>query len=167
VQRSYILPDQDGKRINMKHLFSIAFVALITVFLGCNKDVADTATSTSIVGSWELRQTSAAMLPTPSTYPVGNGTILKFTDSTYESYDKGTLVKSGNYTVVEDSTFEENVCMVQQPGMFRHRIIYDGNTTATKQFIQVISNKLIFMSGCYAVDAGTNTQYEKISESGK
>ena len=155
------------KSINMKHLSALLFVAIMMVFTACNKDVADSATSTSIVGTWELRQTSAAMLPTPFNYPVGNGTVLKFTDTTYESYDKGTFVKSGNYTIVKDSTFEENICMLPEPGMFSHRIIYDGNSTTTKRFIQVIGNKLIFMSGCYAVDAGTYTQYEKISESGK
>ena len=149
----------------MKQIVSIACVALlVNAFAGCRKDnPKDANASNSITGSWELRKSSAAMNPNVHIFPPGNGNILKFTDAGYQLYINGQLVKTGVYAVVEDLTVESNVCLVLPAGEYTHRIVYDDNYTATKEFIQISGTKLSVISGCYAIDAGHTLEYERQS----
>ncbi len=95
-------------------------------------------------------------------HPVGNGTILKFTGTTYERYANGQLVKSGQYAIIPDATVEKSVCLVYAKNQFANRIEYDGNSDE-KVFFQVANNKLTFVSGCYALDAGHSSVYERLA----
>src|SRR5204862_2051954 len=117
--------------------------------------------SNSIVGSWELRKTTGAMDPSPTNYAPGNGNILKFTNGNYEKYSNGVLVSSGPFTIVADPTVEQSVCLVFPSGEFVSRIVYDNNNTAPKEFLKISNSRLIFVSGCYAVDAGHTSEYER------
>ena len=116
----------------------------------------------SIVGDWELRQTSAAMMPGEVNHAVGNGTILKFSGTNYEKYANGQLVKSGQYAIIPDATVEKSVCLVYAKNKFANRIEYDGNDS-DKVFFQISGNKLTFVSGCYALDAGHSSVYERLA----
>ncbi len=60
--------------------------------------------SASITGSWELRIVYGGFMNTPggTTYPPGNGYLLKFTDVHYESYAAGVLADSGSYSKTRD-----------------------------------------------------------------
>lgn len=129
----------------------------------CKKNNAkeNTDTTISIIGSWELRQTSAAMNPAITNYPAGNGNILKFTTSAYETYSNGQLVKAGNYLIIKDTTVAENICLEFPAGQYTNRIVYDNNYNNTKIFVQISKNQLTFISGCYAYDAGHTSQYER------
>src|SRR5687767_7068854 len=108
----------------MKQLFSlICLIFLVTVLMSCHKsNNKKTSVSDSIMGTWELRQTSAAMNPVVGNYPPGNGKVLKFTDSEYEIYNDGQLVKKGPYTTVADATVETSVCLVFPAGQFTNRL---------------------------------------------
>ncbi|HEY9364328.1 MAG TPA: hypothetical protein VIQ00_13765 [Chitinophagaceae bacterium] len=145
----------------MKQVMHLACLAVFIIFfVSCKKQKAQN-TSTSIIGSWELRQTSAAMNPVVNNYSEGNGNIIKFSETNYEMYENGQLKKSGPYSVLEDTTVEETVCLVFPDGQFTNRIIYDNDYNASKIFLEISGNKLSFVSGCYAVDAGHRSEYER------
>ncbi|MCW3107311.1 MAG: hypothetical protein JWQ09_1817 [Segetibacter sp.] len=130
------------------------FVAL-TIFLNsCKKENSEI--STSIVGNWELVKVQAGRT---IDYPTGNGNILKFTNSNYQAFANGQLTKSGTYTIINDPTVEQEVCLVLPEDEYRNRIIYDGDNNAPKVFIQISNDTLSLLSGCFAVDAGSNTEY--------
>lgn len=73
---------------------------------------------------------------------------------------QGRVIKSGTYTIVEDSTFN---ALVVPAGQFTHRIIYDGNTSGFKIFLQVSGNELAFISGEFADDSGSEVTYERVN----
>ena len=149
----------------MKQIISIIYLsAIITFLIGCEKNKDNKKEfSDSITGTWELRQTSGGMMPGATNFAAGNGKIIKFTDTAYEMYDNDQLIKDGLYAIVTDTTVEASVCLVFPPGQFTKRIIYDGNINSEKQFIQITGNRLSFVAGCYAFDAGHRSEYEKIS----
>jgi len=118
----------------------------------CKKDY-----SLSIAGTWEIRSAQNSMIPTIS-YPPGNDSLLKFTNTTYAVYSKGQMIKSGTYRVVEDHSF--NALSVSS-GQFTHRIIYDGNSGGYKIFLQVTGNELRFLAGDFSVDGGSDVRYER------
>ena len=146
----------------MKHI-------LITICFGlfmiqsCKKPTEKTEISNAIIGAWELRHTSAAMMPNGTSYPAGNGNILKFTDSTYEKLQNGQVIKSGSYLTTPDTTVEESICLVVAKGTFTNRLIYDNNFSSTKVFIHIADNRLSFTSGCYVLDGGHMEVYERIN----
>jgi hypothetical protein len=143
-------------------IWSVFFVTLNIFFIACKKDNAknNSDISTSIVGSWELRQAQTGMIPTIN-YPSGNGDVLKFTNSDYQVFSNNQLIKSGLYTIVEDTSAENEVCLVIAANQFRNRIIYDGNSIERKIFIQISNNKLTFLTGCFALDGGSYKEYER------
>lgn len=143
----------------------ICLCGIASLFTACKKtDSPKKPFTHSISGTWELRETSAAMNPQVSTFAPGNGHILKFGDTSYEKYETGQLVKKGEYAIVPDPTVESSVCLLFPVGQFTNRIVYDNDGDARKQFLQIDGNKLVFVSGCYAVDAGYRMEYVKIDE---
>jgi len=145
----------------VKVVFAVAFTFML-MSMACNKnDNKKLKTNASLIGTWELRESSAAMNPTVSKFPVGNGNLVIFTDNTYEFRRDGQIVKSGKYKVVADSSVEQNVCLIFQKGEYAQRVSFDGNVEP-KRFFQIFGNKLSFVSGCYAVDAGHKEEYEKV-----
>jgi hypothetical protein len=148
----------------MKHFILIISLGAITIFLGsCKKDISkvDNINSNSIVGIWELRQAQNGMIPTIE-YSPGNGDILKFSDSTYENYTNGNLIKSGHYILIRDTSVEAEVGLVIPTGRFTNRIIFNSDFASRKTFIEVSNNKLTLLSGFFPLDGGSNQLYEKI-----
>jgi|SRR5687768_13276229 len=144
----------------MKRVLLLIFLGGLTLVQpACRKDNTDNnnLTLTSIIGSWELNKEQLGMLPV--SYSPGNGNILKFTDSEFQIFANGQLVKSGQYRITKDSTVTTEVCLVIPIDQFRNRIIYDNNFFATKIFVQVSENMLTFLSGCFAYDAGNYKEY--------
>lgn len=148
----------------MKYTLKLLGIACLTTFIfSCNKVGSKVEVADSLVGEWELRQTSAAMNPLVGNYPPGNGKIIKFTETRYSIYDGGQVVKQGEYSIVADPGVETSVCLVFPAGQFANRIIYDNDTTSEKQFFQITDNRLSIVAGCYAIDAGHRSDYEKVS----
>jgi len=147
----------------MRGLATVIGLVLLVVFLSCKKETSASgqeSLSSSIVGTWELRQTSAAMNPLPTNYAPGNGNLLRFTeDKKYEVYRNGNLTKRGSYAIAEDTTVEQNVCLVFPDGMFGTRLDYQDSVLVFKQFVQVEADTLTIVAGCYAVDAGHEARY--------
>ena len=85
----------------MKHLFKLTLSLLLIVSISsCKKEVNQSA----LDGSWELRETNGGyrIAGSESTYPPGNGTIIKFSGSTYEKYTAGKLVDNGTITIQKE-----------------------------------------------------------------
>ncbi|MFC0775760.1 hypothetical protein [Terrimonas alba] len=148
----------------MKYTLKLLGIACLTTFtFSCNKSGSKVEVADSLVGEWELRQTSAAMNPLAGNYSPGNGKIVKFTETRYSIYDGGQVVKQGEYRIVADPGVETSVCLVFPAGQFANRIIYDNDTTSEKQFFQITNNRLSIVAGCYAIDAGHRADYERVS----
>ena len=144
----------------MKGAFlSILMGSLILIQPACRKDDIknNNPILKSLVGSWELKKEQLGMLPV--NYPSGNGNILKFTETGFQFFTNGQLVKSGQYIIVGDNSVTTEVCLVIPTDQYRNRIIYDNNYFDTKIFLQVSENKLTFLSGCFAVDGGHYKEY--------
>jgi len=104
-------------------------------------------------------------MPGSNKFAAGNGNILKLSSTDYGIYKNNQLLKEGTYKIVADTTVEQNVCLVFKDGEFTNRIDY-SDTTSIKIFFQLNGNKLVFQSGCYAVDGGHSEVYEKIANEG-
>ena len=144
-------------------VFAVACTFLL-LSMSCNKnDNKKGKSANSVIGTWELRETSAAMNPAVSKYPAGNGNLIIFTNDTYEFRKDGQVVKSGKYKVVADTSVEQSVCLVFPKGEYAQRVSYDGKAEP-KYFFQIVGKKLSFVSGCYAYDAGHREEYEKVNE---
>lgn len=132
---------------------------LVIAVAGCDKDNDN---SSSLEGNWELRSSQASITPA-TTFPAGNGKIIKFTSKTFEIYDGPQLLRSGQYELKKDGTVRENTCKELDPQKYNRIIVFDGKTDTTKQFFRVDGNKLHLVSGCAAVDAQKNAEYERIN----
>jgi hypothetical protein len=148
----------------MKFLKMALFAgALIIVSASCKKDKASAGDPDSIVGIWELRKTTAAMNPTGAVYASGNGRIVKFSSTAYEIIENGQVTESGQYTVKADGTVQESVCLNISTEEYSKIIVFSSSNNPTKQFFKIENNRLHFIAGCYAYDAGHTKEYARIS----
>lgn len=139
-----------------------------TLTWGCKKSSHrnEGAGSGEIAGTWELREAFGNM-PESTKYPAGNGNLLSYDNGSYTKHKDWQVVKTGQFTVVQDTTIVTNVCLLFPKGTYTNRLIYDNNTDTTKIFFEVNGNKLRFYSGCYAYDAGHSEIYERVAVPGK
>ena len=138
--------------------------SLFLSLISCNKNEGKKKNAdATLVGKWELRETSAAMNPVVSQYQPGNGNLLVFTKDGYEIHKDGQATKTGKYQVIADSTVETNVCSILPESEYAHRLVYDRNNNQAKIFFQISGDTLKLISGCYAVDAGHKEVYQRIT----
>jgi len=131
-------------------LFCITLAALVS----CKKQRGeDTA---ALVGNWELRKNQSGMTPT-ITYAPGNGNIIQFTTTTYAFYSGGRLLQSGSYKLLKDTKDMAGECL----DVNYYRLVYDNNLTTSKRLQLTAANKLVLLSGCFALDSGVYLEYEK------
>ncbi len=146
----------------MKNIVPVLFLFMVVVFTGCNKkghgDYCE-PNSKGIEGLWELRKTSSMLV---SDYPPGNGRTIKFTGNKFEKRENGQVIQSGEFAIINDATAGESTCMNIAAGQFTSRIIYDNNINGQKVFIELTGDQLVFMSGCFAVDAGVALTYVRL-----
>ena len=150
-----------------KRLFLLCLFASLALLPFCNRKTATQMNfdPAQLLGTWELRESQSGMIPTAQHAP-GNGNRYRFTETTYEQYADGNLVKSGAYRVVKDTTAQTEVGLVLPAGQFTHRIIFNDDPTAAKTFFQLSAGKLILLSGYFPTDGGSRLTYEK-TESGR
>jgi hypothetical protein len=147
----------------MKKVYSILLTgSIICILFACKKN-NNKSDNNSLIGYWELAETSGGMMPARQHGP-GNGNVIELTASTYKHYRNGLLVQSGSYFTVPDNSVEKNVCLVIEDDRYTRRIIFD--TAQAKQFYDVHGDgdKLSFISGCYAIDAGHQEEYRRINK---
>ncbi len=70
-------------------VFIYFICSIFTIFIlgGCKKDNSLNTINSALIGNWELRQVQGGMTPTIK-YPLGNGSIYQFTDTTYSTFAK-------------------------------------------------------------------------------
>jgi hypothetical protein len=139
----------------------IPIILLITTLVACKKDKGSD-TNIDVTGGWELAETSSASLPGVTMHAPGNGKMLSFQGDRYYYYDNGQVVKEGTFTIEDDNTVEQNVCLVNLTDKFTRRIVFDADHTKPKVFIYVADGMLSLISGCYAVDAGHKEVYRHL-----
>ncbi|MEJ7675411.1 MAG: hypothetical protein WKF59_22555 [Chitinophagaceae bacterium] len=143
-------------------IVAICIGAIIIFFESCKNDIPKSdINNSSIISTWELKRTQGGMSPVKD-YPSGNGTILKFSDSLYERHENGSLIKSGHYKLIRDTSVEAEVGLVIPTWQFTNRIVYDNDAASHKTFIEVSNNELTFLSGFFPSDGGSEVSYERI-----
>lgn len=148
------LHDCQGRKLGMKKSLLLAF-SFAVYLTSCKKSVPG---NTSIIATWELSKVAGQLT---INYPAGNGTKWKFTEDSYEFYSNNVLQKSGTYSLVNDNTVSQSVCIVFPANQFSRRIIFDNHSDSAKVFIEIAGNKLSMVSGCFAYDAGSIQEYIK------
>jgi hypothetical protein len=146
----------------MKHLIGCFFLTILVVLASCAKRDHGSCFdpgSKGIEGTWELRKASSMLV---SDYPPGNGRTIRFTGNKYEKRENGQVIQSGEFSVIYDPTASESTCMNIAAGQFSNTIIYDNNINGQKIFLQLTGDQLLFMSGCFAVDAGVALTYVRL-----
>jgi hypothetical protein len=141
--------------MNMKKLFTLMLISVATLSLSCKKEKETTITPKDLLGSWEMRSFVGGYQDVsvpPMTYPPGNGNILRFTETNYEKLSKGRPSVTGTYELKLEKF---------QAGKLMSRIIYDGKTDDTEQFVEIVDGKLKVYFGIIAAD-GTESLYQKI-----
>jgi hypothetical protein len=136
----------------------IVFAAALLLLIGCKKDHAKNNAVDVLNGSWEYRGTACyctAATDTVADKP-GNGNTLTFLNGTYKHVEKGQVIKSGTYVVVNDSvTFGGATQQVT-------RIIYDGDTSAAKTFFSINGGKLTLFGTIPLAADGPEEYYERL-----
>ena len=117
---------------------SFIFLVLLAplTLLSCKKEKV----SQSLIGTWELR-TAYNGQGGKTDYAAGNGHLLKFTATTYQVYSGGSLLKSGMYTLVKDSSY--------MLGKIADRIVYDGEQNSVRSFAEIKSTNLTLTVDAY------------------
>lgn len=84
-------------------IFIIA-VFLCLSFIGCKKD----SLQKKIKGKWELRESYVGGSSSPfHQFAPGNGDTFEFTNSTYKADTSGQLLRSGNYSIIQDTMYSQ------------------------------------------------------------
>jgi hypothetical protein len=145
-------------------MLPLLLVAFQMGLWSCRKQAggAENTASSSLLGTWELRQAQGGMTPSLS-YAPGNGNRLVFSDARYAVYKNGSLAKRGQYILIADSSVEAAVGLVVPVGQFFRRILYDQDSTAPKTFLEVSGNRLRLLSGYFPLDSGSDEVYERES----
>ena len=151
----------------MRHIKTLAGLIAVTLFINsCKKSSPSEAASTSVVGTWELRQFYGDV--GTINYPAGNNYTITFTASTYVTSDstrsfviRGNHRTTGTYTIIKDNSADSSTGCLIQKGQFTSRLILDNDTSSEKIFIQVANNKLVFLSGFFPTDGGVQLTYQK------
>lgn len=135
----------------------LCLLGIVFLSISCNK--GNSNPNISIEGVWELRKMKGQILVD---YPPGNGNTIKFEGNRFEISINGTVTSSGTYKLVSDSTVSTETCLLIPKGEYKDIIIYDTRSSDRKIFVKVSGNKLSFITGCFAVDAGSETEYQKL-----
>lgn len=141
----------------MKYLTMLLCLGqLLVIGMGCRKEI--NRVSDSLEGLWELRQASGMLT---INYAPGNGSTIQFSGNHYVMTENGQVTQSGEFEITEDPSAGTEACLVIPAGQFGNRIIYDKSVGDRKIFLEVADDKLTFLSGCFATDAGSSIHYAR------
>lgn len=128
--------------------FYILLVTTAAVTFSCKKEVP---ISDSLTGTWELSADFSGWGGS-HTHKPGNDTLLVLTSGTYSFSQKGTVVRSGNYTTKKDT-----IHIYNQLG---NRIIFDADDpNYVHEFFTVQNNELNMFDDAWD---GSGTTYRRI-----
>jgi hypothetical protein len=116
--------------------------------ISCEKAEIDS----TLQGSWELSSVAGGNLAN-YLYPTGKGYGIKFTETEYQKYENGQIIKSGTYSLHNEKSFLNDKIMT--------RIIYDNDLNFPKQFIDIKRSKLTIYYGAMIATDGLEYSYQK------
>lgn len=118
----------------MRQLILPVFILLAPLIISCKKTKVEV--TPSIIGSWELRKGYGGFIMPDTTYfQPGNGNILIFTATTYQSYSQGQLIETAAYTIIKDTS----------AGGVLDRLILNNRTDLDKIFVEIDNDRLKWM----------------------
>jgi len=112
----------------MKYTLATCFLIIAICLSSCKKDKAS---STSLIGTWELQKEVGGFAGSTNYYQQGKGNIRKFTSTHFENYGSGQLVESGSYKIVKNSISGND------------QIIFNGDSSPIKPIISIKDNQLM------------------------
>jgi hypothetical protein len=147
----------------MKITYLFTLLAVFMLFaIGCKKEsnskINKVQTST-LQGSWELRKQSGMLI---INYPPGNGQTISFSQNTYQKKKDGQVIEQGDFDIIADATVAEETCLTIPAGTYEGRIIFSGDNTGRKYFVQINNDTLNIISGCFAIDGGSISEHKKL-----
>lgn len=139
----------------------LPLVLFMLIISGCKKGTS--VDDMGLIGSWQLVERSGGMNPEVF-HPAANEEVLKFANSNYKLYHNDILANTGFYAIAEDSTVEQEVCLVFANNYYSRRIDFSGMDNSGKTFYNLNGDTLRLISGCYAYDAGSTKVYARMKE---
>ncbi len=148
------------KKIRLKILALAVILAA-----GCQKKSDSIGNNNSLIGKWEISQTSG--FSGVKDYPTGNNNILVFLDG--ENYKADSLIsgfltgksnQSGKYDTRQADSATNYLGLNVNPGEFTHRIIWDNDSNARRMYYQINNNELILLAGNFINDSGTKIVFK-------
>ena len=140
-------------RIEMKKIFLVilAFGSLAA----CKKNKV--TPTVNIVGKWELhRRYGGNINPPDTTFQAGNGTILQFNaDSTYKSYNQGTLIGSGTFRILRNA--------YKMDGQVYDELYFINNTDYTMEFPDIVRMSGNMLTITPVIPDAATLEYSKLS----
>lgn len=115
----------------MKDLKIAVTIILTILILSCKKDTHPTG---ELVGEWELSESLNGQTGIKTSHPAGNGTMMKFTSSSYELIQAGNSMNQGKYSV---RTYVSYITKKEE-----NQIVYDGKTDVIQSYFTVDANSL-------------------------
>ncbi|WP_343307936.1 hypothetical protein AAHN97_12350 [Chitinophaga niabensis] len=122
--------------------------SLLLLLLVCCKKSKDMPPSIS--GTWEIQRYMTPWIN--RVYTPGNDTLIKFTLNQYQRTIDGQIIKQGTFRLIKDELLNNEM---------GNRIIYDGETNASREFYRIEGDRLIFSSDPRIMD-GSVIYYHRI-----
>ena len=139
------------KSRNLNIVLTLTLLLSISIFYSCKKENSNSSKiADQIQGSWELKTSFNGTSGQTENFKIGNGNMLTFSNSDYEIYLNGTIVKSGTFQIIQEKSVVTKEIV--------DKIIYDKETNSIKNSIKIDNSQLT-----YSVDAfdGSTSIYQK------
>lgn len=137
----------------------IIIAILLTASLGCKKSDSAVAMD-GIQGKWELRKSQAGM-SIGLEYTAGNANYLVFTGTNYQVLSNGVATSTGTFKVRTESTVIDG-CPEAFPYKEMAKLLWTPAVGDREPFFYIDGNRLKLMSGCFALDGGIYSEWERV-----
>lgn len=101
------------------------FLFLCLLLAACKKNTGNP--TPSIKGTWELRATRYGNI-VPGSYPMDNGHVISFGNTTFAQYFAGVLVDSGSYNKSTNSSYQYTVFVNDNNSSFTNHVVMKQDT---------------------------------------
>ncbi|MGZ3765592.1 MAG: hypothetical protein ACXVA2_13070 [Mucilaginibacter sp.] len=101
----------------------VLLLSLMILLAACKKNNV----YPSIKGTWELRATRYGNIE-PRNYPMDNGNVLSFGNSSYARYFAGVMVDTGNYKISTNAMYEYTVFIKASNSAFTNQVTMKQDT---------------------------------------
>lgn len=133
-------------------LFSLVFISLFT---SCEKSEEAPA---SLSGTWRLVEARGMFVIRD--FPPDRVETITFEGNTYQ-LKIGENITEGDFTTADDPTVAKEVCLEMPPGRYTRTIRFSKRSSDQKIFYEFDGDTLKMISGCFALDGGSEKIYKR------